>query len=173
MKLWHLLWAAILVVELSLVTRAGDRRDSHKLPTRNTRILLRMAITPGGQFRVTKSGVVTTGEGWGMNSWIKPVGGAEGHKDTVTATGEGTLLKMKNSGNKHPLKGYGMFNTDMHSCDGIFASSCTKPSDCDGCLGLFNCQIPQGKCNLKSVTRRPAQFLDSLQIVLEDNMEKR
>ncbi|XP_034635262.1 pseudouridine-metabolizing bifunctional protein C1861.05-like isoform X3 [Trachemys scripta elegans] len=54
-----------------------------------------------------------------------------------------------------------------YSCPGIQSKTCQKPSDCDGCLGLYTCKLPRGKCGLKAVSRKtgtaqlscqPAQF---------------
>ncbi|CAH2276554.1 Hypothetical predicted protein [Pelobates cultripes] len=63
-------------------------------------------------------------------------------------------MKNKNSQYDHPEKKHGKFNMDKSSCRAVTARSCQEPSDCAGCFGLFTCQMPQGKCHLKGVSRR-------------------
>ncbi|XP_053110758.1 uncharacterized protein LOC128326903 isoform X2 [Hemicordylus capensis] len=62
--------------------------------------------------------------------------------------------KSKSQGLQHHLKGHGKFNTETYSCPGIQSKACKKPSDCDGCLGLYTCKLPRGKCDLKAVSRK-------------------
>ncbi|XP_070612428.1 uncharacterized protein [Erythrolamprus reginae] len=50
-----------------------------------------------------------------------------------------------------------------HSCPGIQLKACRKPSDCDGCLGLYTCKLPKGRCDLKAVSRQTGGFLRSIQ----------
>ncbi|XP_073178605.1 uncharacterized protein [Lepidochelys kempii] len=50
-----------------------------------------------------------------------------------------------------------------YSCSGIQAKTCQKPSDCDGCLGLYTCKLPQGKCGLKAVSRKTGGFYQCIQ----------
>ncbi|XP_065438028.1 uncharacterized protein LOC101947688 isoform X4 [Chrysemys picta bellii] len=50
-----------------------------------------------------------------------------------------------------------------YSCPGIQSKTCQKPSDCDGCLGLYTCKLPRGKCGLKAVSRKTGGFYQSVQ----------
>ncbi|XP_061494778.1 uncharacterized protein LOC133390351 [Rhineura floridana] len=71
--------------------------------------------------------------------------------------------KSKSQGLQSHLKGYGKFNTDTYSCPGIQFKACKKPSDCDGCLGLYTCKLPRGKCDLKAVSHETGGFFQSIQ----------
>ncbi|XP_077195962.1 uncharacterized protein LOC143838488 [Paroedura picta] len=62
---------------------------------------------------------------------------------------------------KH-LRGHGKFNADTYSCFGIQSKTCKRPSDCDGCLGLYTCKLPRGKCDLKAVSRKTGGFSRSI-----------
>ncbi|KAJ1166622.1 hypothetical protein NDU88_007021 [Pleurodeles waltl] len=61
------------------------------------------------------------------------------------------------------LRGHGRFNADTHSCAEIQSRVCQKPSDCDGCLGLYTCKLAVGKCDFKSLSRKTGTFYQSLQ----------
>ncbi|KAM3926647.1 uncharacterized protein RB166_009453 [Leptodactylus fuscus] len=58
---------------------------------------------------------------------------------------------------------HGTFNQDTYSCDDIMSRPCKRPSDCYGCLGLFTCLLPQGRCDFKSVAKQTGIFYQSLQ----------
>ncbi|KAJ7329106.1 hypothetical protein JRQ81_015280 [Phrynocephalus forsythii] len=71
--------------------------------------------------------------------------------------------KTRSQGLQTHLDGHGEFNMDMSSCPGIQLKTCRKPSDCDGCLGLYTCKLPRGKCDLKAVSRQTGSFFRSIQ----------
>ncbi|XP_034983976.1 uncharacterized protein LOC118091280 [Zootoca vivipara] len=71
--------------------------------------------------------------------------------------------RSKSPGLQNYLKGHGKFNTDTYSCPGIQSKACRKPSDCDGCLGLYTCKLPRGKCDLKAVSHETGGFFQNIQ----------
>ncbi|XP_025021809.1 uncharacterized protein LOC112540522 isoform X2 [Python bivittatus] len=54
-------------------------------------------------------------------------------------------------------------SVSLYSCPGIQLKACRKPSDCDGCLGLYTCKLPKGRCDFKAVSRQTGGFSRSIQ----------
>uniref|UniRef100_A0ACB8FN59 Uncharacterized protein n=1 Tax=Sphaerodactylus townsendi TaxID=933632 RepID=A0ACB8FN59_9SAUR len=69
--------------------------------------------------------------------------------------------KRKHQALQNHLKGHGKFNPDT-------SKTCKRPSDCDGCLGLYTCKLPRGKCDLKAVSRETGILLTGV-VIYESN----
>ncbi|GCC19210.1 hypothetical protein chiPu_0021000 [Chiloscyllium punctatum] len=60
------------------------------------------------------------------------------------------------------LKGHGRFNSDTSTCADIETRSCTRISECRGCLGLYTCNIALAKCELKGVSKKTDGFIQNV-----------
>ncbi|XP_061419143.1 uncharacterized protein LOC133349592 [Lethenteron reissneri] len=81
---------------------------------------------------------------------------AEG--DGVAAAGERT--GSGRGPNRHKI--HGRFNMDTWACPGMESRTCTNPSDCQGCYGLFTCSRTRRLCVHKRVARKTGIFQASL-----------
>ncbi|CAM5080188.1 unnamed protein product [Natator depressus] len=175
MKVYAVTTIAVLLVQLSFLVQAGDEKGLVAPEKQVGAERARKAPQPsdGGEKAPEGSSVrcqpaarvqKKAGEdGVGARSHSKLLSKPQRESSKQKATSKLQPPKSNSPASSNHLEGHGKFNTDTYSCPGIQSKTCQKPSDCDGCLGLYTCKLPQGKCGLKAVSRKTGGFYQCIQ----------